>query len=402
MASPEAQTRHDLISQLEVQRGSKVITYFLGDRTGAISQVAEDAVRPIYDHLRASQPVTKVDLFLYSVGGFTDVPWRIVTMIREVAREFAVLIPYKAMSAATMIAIGADEIVMGPKGELGPIDPTFSIQRGGNGGTAVQEQVAVEDVMGYIRFIREKAGLTDKAALAGAVAALVGKLDPRMLGQVARAHSHIRLVARKLLTARKTSPSRMWKERWNRNIRPIIDWRTNNIIETLAEKTYQHGHAIGRGEAEEIGLKVVRPLQPTENLIWKLYEAYENLCKLLQPIDARTFIPAGQDEHAEHTIMGCIESTSLAHHFEADIKVRRRRQAPPQLNLNLNLNLQLPAGVQPQQLPAATQQVLQQMLAQVQQQVQQIVQQQILNQMPVLSLEGWIQGGAWLRSNDWP
>ncbi len=101
---PQSRKRHELIAALGSERNSKVVTYVLSDRQGASAQIAEDAVRPIYDHLRAISPATKIDLFLYSTGGLTDVPWRIVTMIREFAKEFAVLIPYKAMSAATMIA----------------------------------------------------------------------------------------------------------------------------------------------------------------------------------------------------------------------------------------------------------------------------------------------------------
>lgn len=36
------------------------------------------------------------------------------------------MVPYKAHSAATLIAIGCDEIVMGSKSELGPIDPALN------------------------------------------------------------------------------------------------------------------------------------------------------------------------------------------------------------------------------------------------------------------------------------
>ena len=44
-------------------------------------------------------------------------------MIREYCDTFSVLVPYKARSAATMIALGADEIVMSDLSELSPIDP---------------------------------------------------------------------------------------------------------------------------------------------------------------------------------------------------------------------------------------------------------------------------------------
>jgi hypothetical protein len=388
--SPAAKQRHELIRAIEAERGSRVITYFLSDRReGVQAQVAEDAVRPIYDHLRAVGPAKKIDLFIYSVGGLTDVPWRIVTTIREFAGNFAVLVPYKALSAATMIALGADEIVMGRKGELGPIDPLLSVQRGGEGGTIVQEQVAIEDIMSYVRFVREKVGLSDQSALAGPMSALAEKLGPHVLGQVNRAHSHIRSVARKLLTARSKQA-------------PPDEQRIQVIVEALAEKTYQHGHAIGRLEAQEIGLRVVRARDQQETLMWQLYEAYEELCALRRPIDPRTFIPASQDEHVEPVTMGCIESSAMSHHFTADLKGRVRRQMPPQLTLSLNFSLQLPPGAQAQQLGANAQQIIQQMLQQVQLQAQALIQQELRNQMPVVGLELWTQNGAWQRMDDWP
>jgi Serine dehydrogenase proteinase len=159
-----SENRRALITQLEGLRGSRVVCYVLSDRQGATAQIADDAVRPLYDHLRAIGHCEKLDLFLYSVGGLTDVPWRIVSMIRESAETFDVIVPYRAMSAATMIALGADHILMGPKGELGPIDPQFSVSRGREGETPVQDQIAVEDIMSYLRLLRERVGLSDQAA----------------------------------------------------------------------------------------------------------------------------------------------------------------------------------------------------------------------------------------------
>ena len=39
------------IIDLEKARKSKVIVYFTGDRQLSSTQIAEDAVRPLYDHL---------------------------------------------------------------------------------------------------------------------------------------------------------------------------------------------------------------------------------------------------------------------------------------------------------------------------------------------------------------
>ena len=44
-------------------------------------------------------------------GGAIDVPWRIATALRAAADEWNMLIPFRANSAATLLALGADEIV---------------------------------------------------------------------------------------------------------------------------------------------------------------------------------------------------------------------------------------------------------------------------------------------------
>ena len=46
--------------------------------------------------------------------------WKLVTKIRQFCDNFAVIIPWKAYSAGTMICLGADEIVMSPMSELWP------------------------------------------------------------------------------------------------------------------------------------------------------------------------------------------------------------------------------------------------------------------------------------------
>jgi Serine dehydrogenase proteinase len=65
-----------------------------------------------------------VVLFLLSRGGEGEPAYQISKICKSFAREkFKVAVPRLAKSAATLIAIGADEIHMGPLGQLGPIDP---------------------------------------------------------------------------------------------------------------------------------------------------------------------------------------------------------------------------------------------------------------------------------------
>src|SRR5262249_21355432 len=145
--------RHTLIKKIEDLRGSSVICFLTSLRPNVPSVIAEDAVRVFFDHLLLlpSRPVDKLDIFLCSNGGSGTVPWRLVSLFREFAKSFNVLIPYRAYSAASLIALGADEIVMHPFAELGPIDPTVS-----NEFNPVEQPtgrrlgISVEDVKAYI------------------------------------------------------------------------------------------------------------------------------------------------------------------------------------------------------------------------------------------------------------
>jgi hypothetical protein len=65
-----------------------------------------------------------VVLILLSRGGDAEPAYQISKLCKSFAHEkFIVVVPRHAKSAATLIAIGADEIHMGPLGQLGPIDP---------------------------------------------------------------------------------------------------------------------------------------------------------------------------------------------------------------------------------------------------------------------------------------
>ncbi len=117
--------RIKLIEEIEKIRGSKVLCYLTTLRPKVPGQIAEDSVRVVFDQLLLlpKKPIEKLDLFLCSNGGSGTVPWRLVSLFREYSENFNVLIPYRAYSAASLLALGADSIVMHPFGELGPIVP---------------------------------------------------------------------------------------------------------------------------------------------------------------------------------------------------------------------------------------------------------------------------------------
>lgn len=68
-----------------------------------------------------------IDLILHSPGGTAEAAEAIVEYLRGRFPGLRVIVPIAAMSAATMMALAADEIVMGAHSQLGPIDPQLTI-----------------------------------------------------------------------------------------------------------------------------------------------------------------------------------------------------------------------------------------------------------------------------------
>lgn len=375
--------RLEIIQKIQDLRQSQVIAYLTSDRTGAIGHIASDAIRPMYDHARnlGFGGVERLDLFLYSRGGTVDVPWPMITMLREYCKELNVLIPFRAHSATTMIALGADHIVMGKKGELGPIDPQLAIRDQGEKAVPNQMQMSVENVMAFIDFLKERAGISDQAALAKTVSILVEQLSPWTIGEVYRIASHTRMLARKMISAH----NEQMEER-----------KIDSIVETLAEKMYFHGHAIGRREANEIGLPVEYASEKLDHLMWTLFEEYEELMCLNDPIDPSTSIPDNADDCDIQAILAVIESSHLTNAVPCTIRLKKIRQAPPQLNLNWNINVPLPPSIDPQNLPEATRALLGQYLEQFKGQAGAVVQAELNKIAPVVKIEGRATGGQWV------
>ena len=70
----------------------------------------------------------KLDLIVHSPGGSAEAAESIVEYLRQRFTHIRVFVPLAAMSAATMVALAADEIILGQHSQLGPIDPQFIIQ----------------------------------------------------------------------------------------------------------------------------------------------------------------------------------------------------------------------------------------------------------------------------------
>jgi hypothetical protein len=237
--------------------------------------MAMDAVRRFYDHLRVLGNLHgKIDLFIHSNGGDGTVPWRLVTLLREYCDHLAVLVPHRAFSAATLTALGADEIVMHPMGMLGPTDPTVTTPYNPThpANPMIPLGINVEDVTAYIALIREDAEIRHEEEFVQAFNKMADRVHPLALGSVKRFLSQSRMMARKLLELHMDKKD---------------DHAIDQIVDKLTTKLFFHGHPINRHEAkDQIGLTTVTDATPAmESLMWSLYGDYEQAMNLETPFD---------------------------------------------------------------------------------------------------------------------
>lgn len=270
-AAPDpANTRLAKLRKLEEVVRAPVIAYITSTRPGAEAQMGMDAIRFIYEHLRAySEKLPALALFIHSNGGDGTVPWKLVTLLREHCEKLIVLVPFRAFSAATLTALGADEIYLHPMGMLGPTDPSitgpFNPRDPNN--KAQLLPISVEEVLAYIALIREDGGINHEDQLVHAVNKLADHVHPIALGSVKRSHLQSRMMAKKLMEL--ADPS-------------MDEHRIKEIVANLTSRLYFHGHPINRHEAKQIGLRIKDCTPELEGAIWALYEEYEKDMKLLE------------------------------------------------------------------------------------------------------------------------
>lgn len=255
--------RSELIRKIQERRQSKVICYLTSLRPNVPAAMSDDAVRVMFDYLLRleKKPIPRLDIFLCTNGGSGTVPWRMVSVFREFSKSLGVLVPYRAYSAGTLLALGADEIVMHPFAELGPIDPTV-----GNPFNPIEQGsgrrigISVEDVRAYISFVKSS-GITHEDELIKAIEILANKVHPLALGNVERFLQQSRMIATKIMRT---------------HCKRADDHKIKEIVENLASKLYFHGHPINRKEAKEDLKLQVKEVPEVEDDMWKLYLDFES------------------------------------------------------------------------------------------------------------------------------
>jgi hypothetical protein len=252
-------------------------------------------------------------------------------MIREMfpEKQFFALVPYRAYSAATVIALGADAIIMGPRGHLGPIDATiFGYPHSPRDPFGNPLPVSVDEVRKYFELVREEFGKTGHMPHmeTPTLQALVGAVSPLALGAVQRTLKATEHDAGVLLRSR---------------LEPKSDDDNDKIVNALACEITYHGHAIFRTEARKLGIDFVKNSEDygIQDELWQLVEAYMDLFETHVPFEEGMRVVLDGERRAvkEGVPFGVLEVSTAGRLLLADYFCRRAMPPTPQLPLTANI-----------------------------------------------------------------
>ena len=267
----EIEERIELYKSLEELRGNPLIVYITSSRIGASGLMASDMLEELIDQIQViPEDKDEVDLLIESSGGDSLVAWRVISLLRARFKKVNVLIPNIAFSAATLLALGANKIVMGRYGCLGPIDPQIFVKNK----DGKDKNFAYEDVLSLFKFIKKEIGLTEQKYIKKVFEILSENVEPLALGLAMRASSLSDQIGEKLLFTHMNSSEEKTK--------------VKEIARKLNKSFFSHGHALYRKEAKEYGLKVVEATDEEEVIMWNIHKSLNIYLETNRPFDLVT------------------------------------------------------------------------------------------------------------------
>lgn len=227
--------------------------------TGSTNSIEDSDIVGISDLIEDIQS-DSLDVFLHSPGGSAEATERIVNLLRANFNHIRFIIPHSAYSAATMLALSGDEILMDERSTLGPIDPQIVVTYQ-EGGRIVRNIVSAQEILDAFDKIREI--LKKEPDAMGVYLPMLQKYD-----------LHIFEICE---NAKKLSFELVqnWLETYMFKDKPNKKEKAKEITEKFAshQEHLSHGRTIGIMKAKgwEVNVTDLRDIPELRQAIWELY-----------------------------------------------------------------------------------------------------------------------------------
>ncbi|MGE5679663.1 MAG: SDH family Clp fold serine proteinase [Bacillota bacterium] len=241
-----------LIEKLEDQLQGTLLTYWNNPK----GQVCHNDVVAFFELLERIGKQNRIFVFIKSDGGHGQASLRIVNLLRKYCKEVVALVPLECASAATMMALGANEILMGPMAYLTAVDTSLTHDLSPIDRDNDRVSVSLDELSRVIKlWQKEKSVHADNP-----YKSLFEYVHPLVIGAVDRAESLSIMICKELLSSH------------------ISDECQSNEIATILNSKYpSHSYPILYEEAKKIGLNVKPMPRDTNTLLLQLNKLYSEM-----------------------------------------------------------------------------------------------------------------------------
>lgn len=241
-----------LIREVVTHLGGPLIAYWNNPK----GSVCHNDVVALYQVLEQLGKQDTVYLFIKSDGGNGQAALRLVSLIRQYCQRLVALVPLECASAATMVAIGANEIQMGPMAYLTAVDTSLTHSLSPLDRDNDRVSVSLDELNRVLRLWQERAAGTAE----NPYKALYGYVHPLVIGAVDRASSLSNMLCQELLAHHMTDPAERAR-----------------IANALNANYPSHNYPILYEEARKLGLSVRHLSSEVNALLLELNSQYSEM-----------------------------------------------------------------------------------------------------------------------------
>lgn len=241
-----------IVKQLNGLLGGTLVGYWNNPR----GSVCHDDVVALYELLEKLGRSEIIYLFIKSSGGNGQSSLRLVNLLRQYCDRIIALVPLECASAATMIALGANEIQMGPMAYLTPVDTSLTHSLSPIDRDNDRVSVSLDELTRVVRLWQAQRSDSNE----NPYQQLFQYVHPLVIGAVDRAESLSIMLCKELLAYH------------------IKDEKVaEDIANALNARYPSHGYPILFDEAKRIGLKASHLSSQINTLLLELNELYSEM-----------------------------------------------------------------------------------------------------------------------------
>jgi hypothetical protein len=285
--TPKMAETQRMIQRAEKLLDGPLISFWNSESGGKIFFYCAEALQVLLTDLPFSD---RLFLCLTSDGGSGLASLRIANLLRSKCKKLIVLVPMRAESAATMLALAADEIHLAPHANLSPVDTSIQHSLCPVNQSNDQANVGQDELSRIVTLWRKES----KSEAVNPYAELWRYIHPLVIGAVDRANSLSLKLCETLLAYHMKDPA-----------------LRKRIATALTGAYPAHNYPILFQEAKEMGIPVKKMEQGLENILASLQQQYVEAGELRR-------IDQDQDHHHDHEIPTIAERAGSMVLFRSD------------------------------------------------------------------------------------